>query len=180
LNRDQLEHVIFAAAELTGDNEIVVIGSQAMLGSYPDAPEELQESMEADFYPRNRPQDAEKASIIGELTSFHDLNGYYAHAVSPETFTAPAGWESRLVRVEASRAGSKRTAVGWCLEPHDLVASKCAARRERDFRYARVCIDKGLVDRELLWRRALTLPLADVDFQYVLSALAAMLGRSGP
>ena len=48
---EQLEHLIRAAAEITGD-EIVVIGSQAILGALPDAPEALLESMEADLFPR--------------------------------------------------------------------------------------------------------------------------------
>jgi len=39
LNRSQLEHVIRASATIAGDLEIVVIGSQAILGSHPDAPE---------------------------------------------------------------------------------------------------------------------------------------------
>ena len=34
------------------DDEIVVIGSQAILGSFPNAPAELLESMEADVFPR--------------------------------------------------------------------------------------------------------------------------------
>ena len=41
MNRAQLEHVIRAAATIAGDTEIVVIGSQAILGRYPEAPTEL-------------------------------------------------------------------------------------------------------------------------------------------
>jgi hypothetical protein len=100
---------------------------------------------------------------IGELTQLHDAYGYYAHGVAPETFTAPAGWEERLVRGEADRVGRDRDAVGWCLEPHDLVASKCGARRERDFECARVCLAHGLVDPDVLWARAQALPLAAAD-----------------
>ncbi len=39
---EQLEHLIRAAAEITGD-EIVVVGSQAILGALPEAPEALLE-----------------------------------------------------------------------------------------------------------------------------------------
>jgi hypothetical protein len=41
MTRSQLEHVIRAAATIAGDTEIVVVGSQAMLGRYPDAPPEM-------------------------------------------------------------------------------------------------------------------------------------------
>ena len=40
---------------ISGDNEIVVIGSQSILGSFPDAPAELLFSCEADVYPKNKP-----------------------------------------------------------------------------------------------------------------------------
>ncbi len=40
-NRAQLEHVIRAAAAIVDDAEIVVVGSQAVLGQFPDAPPEL-------------------------------------------------------------------------------------------------------------------------------------------
>jgi hypothetical protein len=51
VNREHLEHLIASIATLTGDDEVVIIGSQAMLASYPEAPDELRESVEADFYP---------------------------------------------------------------------------------------------------------------------------------
>lgn len=38
MTRKQLEHLIRATADITDDNEIVVIGSQAILGQFPDAP----------------------------------------------------------------------------------------------------------------------------------------------
>lgn len=41
MTRAQLEHVIRAAATISQDDEIVIIGSQAVLGQFPDAPEAL-------------------------------------------------------------------------------------------------------------------------------------------
>ena len=41
MNRPQLEHIIRAAAGNADATDIVIIGSQAILGTYPDAPEEL-------------------------------------------------------------------------------------------------------------------------------------------
>ncbi|HEX7668935.1 MAG TPA: hypothetical protein VF395_05105 [Polyangiaceae bacterium] len=54
MKRTQLEHVIRAAADVSDDDEIVVIGSQSILGRHPDAPQELCVSMEADVYSRSR------------------------------------------------------------------------------------------------------------------------------
>jgi hypothetical protein len=98
VKREHLEHLISAAATVSGEDEIVVIGSQALLAQFPTAPD----------------------------TGFHEMNGYYAHGVAPETVRAPAGWRERLVRVEVDRVGRDRPAVGWCLEVHDLVASNCS------------------------------------------------------
>ncbi len=39
--RERLEHVIRAAAAIADDRDIVVIGSQSVLGQFPLAPEEL-------------------------------------------------------------------------------------------------------------------------------------------
>ena len=65
MRRAELEHVIRAAAAVSGDDEIVVVGSQAILGGHPEAPESLLVSREADVYPRNRPELADE--IDGSL-----------------------------------------------------------------------------------------------------------------
>src|SRR5947209_6387215 len=55
MTRSELEHLIGVAGEISEDREIVVIGGQAILGQYPDAPAALLRSMEADVFPRNHP-----------------------------------------------------------------------------------------------------------------------------
>ena len=52
MRRADLEHVIAAAAQISGEVEFVVIGSQAVLAA-PDPPPSLLRSMEADVYPRH-------------------------------------------------------------------------------------------------------------------------------
>jgi hypothetical protein len=49
---DEFEHVIAAAANVTGQDEFVVIGSQAILGTHREAPAVMLVSLEADIYPR--------------------------------------------------------------------------------------------------------------------------------
>ena len=56
MKRDQRQHVIRAAARVTGGRELIVIGSQAILGEHPDAPEGLLRSDEADLYVPRRPE----------------------------------------------------------------------------------------------------------------------------
>lgn len=51
MTRAELEHAIRAACDVSGDDEVYVFGSQAILGQYPDAPESLRQSAEADIAP---------------------------------------------------------------------------------------------------------------------------------
>jgi hypothetical protein len=74
VRRADLEHLIRAAASVTGDDELVVIGSQAILGAVPDAGGVLASSMEADMYPKNRLDMADEIDgTLGELSKFHEL-----------------------------------------------------------------------------------------------------------
>ena len=73
MQRSDLEHLIRASGEIAGDNEIIIIGSQAILGQFPNAPVRLLMSMEADIYPKNKPEEADKVDgAIGEGSSFHE------------------------------------------------------------------------------------------------------------
>jgi hypothetical protein len=103
MRRPDLEHLIRACAAISGDAQIVVIGSQAILGAFPDAPESMLMSVEADVFPRRRPELADEIDLtIGELSSFHETFGYYAHGVGPESATVPPGWEERLIPARRS------------------------------------------------------------------------------
>jgi hypothetical protein len=160
MRRDEFEHVIAAAAEVSGEREIVVIGSQAILGTFANPPEAMLFSAEADLYPLNDPAKAEAIDgSLGDGSYFHSTYGYYAHGVGPETAVAPHGWEERLVRVDIPpRVGQATGAVALCLEVHDLVLAKCVAGRERDRDWARIAITAGLVRFEDLLRRIPDLP----------------------
>lgn len=84
MNRAALEHIVRAAAMISGDDELIVIGSQAILGQYPDAPAALLMSDEADVYPRNHPERAELIEgSIGELSPFHQTFGYTRTPAAP-------------------------------------------------------------------------------------------------
>lgn len=156
MRRAELEHVIRAAAEASGDDELVIVGSQAVLGQFPDAPKSMLVSREADIYPKNRPGRADEIDgSLGDGSYFDSSFGYYAHAVGPETAKAPAGWADRLVPIHSQNTGG---ATGWCLEIHDLVLSKCVAGRERDWEFAREAVVHGLADSDELKRRAAVLP----------------------
>ena len=51
MKRSALEHILRACKGTTGETEFIVVGSQAILGQFPDAPRVLRHSIEADVYP---------------------------------------------------------------------------------------------------------------------------------
>jgi len=162
VTRAELEHVVRAAADAVREDEFVIVGSQAVLGQFPHAPGELLRSMEADIYPVADPDKAEAIDgAIGEGSPFHDTFGYYAHGVGPETAKAPAGWESRLISVVVERPSTGPQAIARCLEIHDLVLSKCAASRERDWEYAAAALKAGIVKGDVRLARLQDLPVTD-------------------
>jgi hypothetical protein len=142
MNRDQLEHILRAAGAITGIDEWVIIGSQAILGSVPDAPDEITISEELDLY---APGDEHASDLIdgsiGERSPFHETFGYYAHGVGAETATLPARWRDRAVII---RSESTAGVVGICPDPSDLAISKLAAWREKDREFIASVLRHGI------------------------------------
>ncbi len=181
MTRAELEHVIGAAANALGEDAFVVIGSQAILGSCPEAPAGLLRSMEVDLFPKEHPDRAiEVDGALGDGSPFHQAFGYYAHGVGPETAQAPAGWEDRLVPVDIpARVGSAQSPRAYCLEPHDLVLAKCAAGRDRDWEFAKEAVVGKVVESQVLLSRASGLPLDEkqvLDIHRRLEAITAARG----
>ena len=158
MNRAALEHIVRAAAAAAGEREIVIIGSQAVLGQFPDAPDSLLVSLDADVFPRYAPDKSDLIDgVIGELSMFHETYGYYAHGIDDTTATLPSGWADRLVRVSSENTAG---AIGWCLEVHDLALSKLVAGRDKDLEYVQVLMREKMVAPSVLHERLKTLPLS--------------------
>lgn len=137
-----MEHIIRASGGITGCREILVLGSQAILGSFPDAPEALLVSIEADISPLDDPEKADLIdACIGELSPFHETFGYYAHGISSEAAILPSNWRERLIHIESPGTGG---ISGWCLSPEDLVVSKLMAGRQKDLDFVKVMLNTRL------------------------------------
>ena len=67
MKRSDLEHIIRAAGSIADCERLIVIGSQAILGSFPQAPAELTMSEEADTYPLDAPEKAARQQAEPEL-----------------------------------------------------------------------------------------------------------------
>lgn len=159
MTRPQLEHVIRAAAAITGADRLVIIGSQAVLGQYPNAPPALTASIEADVFTFRSPEDADLIDgSIGEASPFHRTFGYYAHGVGEETAVLPSGWKDRLITLHTEATGG---ATALCLEAHDLAVSKLVAGREKDLAYVATMARHALVDSDTVHARLDATPLSE-------------------
>lgn len=157
MKREQLEHIIRAACTIADDNELIIVGSQAILGQFPAAPDELLVSMEADVYPKHYPERADLIDgAIGELSMFHDTFGYYADGVAPDTAVLPRGWASRSIAIRGPGTAGN---TGWALEIHDLLVSKYVAGRDKDRRFAQCALAHGLASAATLEARLVETPI---------------------
>jgi hypothetical protein len=158
MQRHQLEHVIRASAGITGAKEFIIIGSQAILGQFPQAPAELLFSMDADLFSPRSQVDADLIDgSIGEGSPFHHTFGYHAHGVAEETAILPAGWKDRLIRIHNENTGG---GTGLCLEVHDLAVSKLVAGREKDVEFITALLHHQLAKPERVRDRLDTTPIS--------------------
>jgi hypothetical protein len=175
MRRKDLEHLIRAAAAITDQYEIMVVGSQSILGAVPNAPDLLLRSMEADFYPLHRPDLSDLIDgAIGEGSPFHDRFGYYAQGVGPETATLPSGWEGRVVKVQNENTDLR---IGYCLDPHDLAASKLVAGREKDWQFVDLLLQHEIVDPATLQARIAMLPVPSTSSERLQNWVSAKVSR---
>ena len=169
MTREQLEHLLRAAADIADDDTIVVIGSQAILGQFPDAPASMRISTEADLWPLHHPERADLIEgSIGELSPFHQTFGYYAQGVGEETARLPQGWKERLVVIQNENTRGVR---GLCLEIHDLLVSKAIAGRDKDLDFLIEAAAHRLAEAEILLDRLTTVKAAPATLAHARAAI---------
>jgi hypothetical protein len=108
---EDLERAVRALAREFKTGTFFIIGSQAILLSWPDAPADMRASPEIDAYPENArvweiaearkgdeatPEASEHIhGLFGEGSPFHLAHGFYIDGVDERTATLPEGWHMR-------------------------------------------------------------------------------------
>jgi hypothetical protein len=118
MNREKFDHLIRAAGRILERDRVVVVGSQAILGSVRAEafPEPLVRSIEVDLLPLPDPDERLADlidALIGELSPFHQTHGVYAQGVGERTAILPDGWQDRLVPYMTPGTGGT---TALCLE----------------------------------------------------------------
>lgn len=173
MRRDQLEHAIRTACQIIGAAEVIVVGSQAILGTYREdqLPAAATMSVEIDVLPiaETNEETARLADLVegvaGEFSPFEQTHGFSIDGVDLSTSALPGGWRDRLVGVQnANTAAPSGTPqfTGWCLNKEDLCVAKLCALREKDQNFVHALLHADLVDAAVIRAR---LPTVNDQFQ---------------
>ena len=128
MRRDQVEHAIRTACQIIGKPEVIVVGSQSILGTFLEdqLPTDATMSVEIDILPiadDNAETETERLAgliegVAGEFSPFEELHGFSIDGVDLSTSALPTGWCSRLVKVQNANTAApdgKTQYTGWCL-----------------------------------------------------------------
>jgi hypothetical protein len=172
MRRDQLEHAIRTACQIIGRHEVIVVGSQSILGTFREdqLPADATMSVEIDILPiADDNSETERLAdliegVAGEFSPFEELHGFSIDGVDLSTSALPTGWRSRLVKVQNANTASpdgEPQYTGWCLDKEDLCVAKLCAFREKDQNFVAALMRSALVERETILCR-----LTAVDERY--------------
>jgi hypothetical protein len=158
---EDLDRAIRAISRHFNTDQTFIIGSQAILVSWPEAPISVNMSIEIDAYPGNaREWEAEFGDVeaseeinalFGEGSPFAEQFGFYIDGVDERTATLPSDWRDRAVKRVIADDGKRLTAIAPALP--DLVVSKLWRLDEKDKVFVRTLFDAGQIDRPLVIER---------------------------
>ncbi|MEA2917989.1 MAG: hypothetical protein QOJ15_10070 [Bradyrhizobium sp.] len=92
MKKHQLDHILRAAGDITGQKQFVIVGSQALHGKYPNLADDIVKSAEVDLFAPRQPDATELLNEIGVDSPFHVTYGFYADPVDEGTAVLPKGW----------------------------------------------------------------------------------------
>ena len=129
----RIEHLLRAAANVTGQNKFVLVGSAAVIVRRRKLPADMMVTPEIDIYAPDA-EDIEAVSEmidsnIGQGSRFHDEFGYYGDGVSPATAKMPSDWQTRAIEYQGVECPG---IIAIVPEENDVALAKLAAWREKD------------------------------------------------
>ena len=182
MTRDELEEAIRQATRVTQQREVLIIGSQAILGSFNEVqlPERATLSEEVDIAPITDDEDYTLATLIdaelGEWSQFHEDHGYYVQGVNVTTAVLPNGWEARTMQIAPDGPSG---ALAQCLDPHDLCAAKLVRGEGKDLEFVDALVEAGLIDPASLVRICKKLPASEARRNITIKRAQAFLPKRG-
>ena len=153
LRQADLDHAVRAVATILGTDEVVVVGSQALLVLRDDIDRPLRHSLEFDVFAPNAltwqadnpdlEQSEHLSALVGEGTDFHDTHGFFIDGVDAGTAMLRPDWRSNaIVRMVSDLSGKHIRAVAP--HPTDLVSAKLHRADPKDIEFASRCLRLGM------------------------------------
>jgi hypothetical protein len=187
---EDLQRVVRALAREFSTDTVFIIGSQAILMSWPDAPGTMRGSPEIDAYPANArmweiaegnkgdgiPREASEHidGLFGSSSQFHRTHGFFIDGTDENTAKLPKGWNSRAIVRRLDVDGRMVNAVAPA--PEDLIVSKLARLDDKDKAFVEAYQSARPLDTALIEERIAT---TDLDPAVAARAIAYIRGLAG-
>ncbi len=144
LRRSEIDHILRAAASLSGHARFVMVGTGAVIATARHIPVAMMLTEEIDIYVEEASDpdlisDLIDASI-GRYSQFHKTFGYYGDGVSSRTAVMPLDWRSRAVEY----ATLDGLATALCPSAEDIAIAKLCAWRGKDQAWLREAFRSGV------------------------------------
>jgi hypothetical protein len=144
LRRSDIDHILRAAASLSGYSRFVMVDTGAVIAIARHIPAVMMMTEEIDIYAEDAADIALVSDLIdgsiGRYSLFHKTFGYYGDGVSPSTAVMPLDWRSRAV--EYVTPDGLATAI--CPSANDIAIAKLTAWREKDQAWLREALRSGI------------------------------------
>ncbi len=173
MKRELLLELLGEVARIAGDRQLVMIGSQVVHAVTGEVPAEVVMSRECDLLvDESDPLAAAIDEVLGPGSAHAAERFVHVDTVSSTFPFLPDDWEERLVALTPGAPHVR------CLEMHDLVISKLAAGRLKDYELVAVLLDRGLADVEVA--RSRIAAVSDLNMRAILLArLTIVLESAG-
>ena len=144
LRRPDIDHILRAAASLSGHARFVMVGTGAVIATARHIPAAMMLTQEIDIYV----EDAADPDLIsdmidgsiGRYSQFHRTFGYYGDGVSSRTAVMPLDWRVRAVEY----ATPDGLATALCPSAEDIAIAKLCAWRDKDQAWLREAFRSGV------------------------------------
>ena len=174
---DDLDRAVRALGRHFDTDEVIVIGSQAILVHHAQAPVIMRTSGEIDAYPGNsrvwesqnpgQLASEEINALFGSGSRFHERFGFYIDGVDANTAKLPPDWKDRADMRAVDDNGGTIRVIAPSIE--DLIVSKLFRLDEKDRDFIRAWHALQPLDGALIRRR-----LAETEPEKEVAAHAEM------
>jgi len=160
MQRNKVDHVLRAAASITGHKSFVLIGSAALIARIKGpTPAGMLVTQEVDIYAFDVDNVEELSDMIdgsiGQNSPFHTSFGFFADGVSPDTAKMPSDWMDRATKYSSPACPGVTAIVP---EENDLALAKLVAWREKDIDWLRAGVAHRILSLDKMESRLDRMP----------------------